>query len=257
VTTVTSRRPDQPVTVITGGTRGIGAATARRLAAAGHRLVLGYRSRMADAEALAAELATTGPGCRTLPAEVTSEVEVMRLFEEAFSAYGAVTGLVNNAGLTAHIGPLVDTPVELIRTVIDVNLTGAVICARAAAAAMSTDRGGQGGVIVNVSSSAATTGAPGEYVHYAAAKAGVDALTVGLAKELAGVGIRVNAVSPGPTRTDIHADAGEPDRVERVAARIPLGRVAEPDEVAAAIAWLMGPETDYLSGANIRIAGGF
>jgi glucose 1-dehydrogenase len=247
---------EPPVTVITGGTRGIGAATARRLAASGHRLVLAYRGRAESAAALEAEIRSAGGECLLVVADVTREADVDRVFVEASSTYGVVTGLVNNAGLTAHIAPLADTPVSAIRRVIDVNLTGAVLCARRAVTAMSRSRGGSGGVIVNVSSSAATLGAPGEYVHYAAAKAGVDAITVGLAKELARDGIRVNAVSPGPTRTEIHADAGAPDRLERIADRIPLGRPADPEEVAAAITWLMGPEAEYVTGANLRVAGG-
>ena len=166
------------------------------------------------------------------------------------------TSVVNNAGSTLHLGPLAATPVDTIRRVIEVNLLATVLCCRAAAQIMSTDLGGRGGAIVNVSSAAATTGSPGEYVHYAAAKAGVDALTVGLAKELAQQGIRVNGVAPGLIRTGIHAAAGDPGRLERVAGRIPVGRVGEPDEVSGAIAWLLGAEADYVSGTTVRIAGG-
>ncbi|MEJ7757859.1 MAG: SDR family oxidoreductase [Nocardioidaceae bacterium] len=153
-----------------------------------------------------------------------------------------MTGLVNNAGVTAHIADLADTPVAVVRQVVEVNLVGAIICARRAAQVLSTRRGGAGGAVVNVSSAAATLGSPHEYVHYAAAKAGVDALTVGLAKELAGDGIRVNAVAPGLVRTGIHAAAGAADRVDRVAARIPLRRAGEPHEIAPAIAWLLSEE---------------
>lgn len=144
----------------------------------------------------------------------------------------------------------------MVRQVLDVNLLGTVLCARAAARAMSTRRGGPGGAIVHVSSSAATLGSPHEYVHYAAAKAGVDALTVGLAKELADAGVRVNAVAPGLVRTGIHADAGDPGRLDRVVGRIPLGRAGEPDEAAAAIVWLLGSEASYVTGAVLRVAGG-
>lgn len=167
-----------------------------------------------------------------------------------------MTCLVNNAGATLHIGDLADTPVATIRSVVEVNLVGAILCARRAAQLMSTRRGGGGGSIVNVSSAAATLGSAHEYVHYAAAKAGVDALTIGLAKELAGDGIRVNCVAPGVARTDIHRAAGFPDRAQQSAARIPLGRAADPREIAVAIAWLLGPEAAYVSGAILRVAGG-
>jgi NAD(P)-dependent dehydrogenase (short-subunit alcohol dehydrogenase family) len=245
----------RPVTIVTGGSRGIGAATVLALAGAGHDLVFAYRS---DAEAAAdvrARAVDAGAQCLSVQADVTSETEVEGLFEAA-SAIGPVTGLVNNAGLTAHVGDLADTPVEAIRRVLDVNLLGTVLCARQAARVMSIRRGGRGGAIVNVSSAAATLGSAHEYVHYAAAKAGVDALTVGLAKELADDGIRVNAVSPGIVNTEIHAAAGDPGRPQRVASRIPLGRLGEPEEIATAIAWLLGPEAGYATGAVLRIAGG-
>jgi NAD(P)-dependent dehydrogenase (short-subunit alcohol dehydrogenase family) len=188
-------------------------------------------------------------------ADVADPEQVRDLFEQA-AAHGIITGLVNNAGVTAHIGELADTPVEVIRTVIDVNLFGAVLCARQAVQSMSRRRGGRGGVIVNVSSAAATLGSPHEYVHYAAAKAGVEALTVGLAKEVADEGIRVNSVAPGVVDTEIHADAGDPGRPQRARARIPLGRAARPEEIASAIAWLLGSEASYTTGAVVRVAGG-
>jgi NAD(P)-dependent dehydrogenase (short-subunit alcohol dehydrogenase family) len=184
------------------------------------------------------------------------EADVTRLFAAAYDTFGRVNCLVNNAGATLHIADLADTPVATIRAVIDVNLVSAILCSRRAAQLMSTRRGGFGGAIVNLSSAAATLGSAHEYVHYAAAKAGVEALTIGLAKELAGDGIRVNAVAPGVARTDIHAAAGAPDRAEQSAARIPLGRPAEPLEIAAAIAWLLGAEATYVTGAVLRVAGG-
>lgn len=237
------------VTIVTGGGRGIGAAVVRRLAAAGHDLVVNYRRDRDTAERVAA---AAGPRSVAVAADVSDPDEVDRLFAAAAAAeLGPVTGLVNNAGLTAHIGDLADTPVAAIRQVLDVNLLAAILCARRAAQVMS-----RGGAIVNISSAAATIGSAHEYVHYAAAKAGVDALTVGLAKELAGDGIRVNAVSPGTIRTTIHADAGEPGRPDRVAGRIPLGRPGEPDEVAPAVAWLLSDEAAYTTGAVIRVAGG-
>ncbi len=245
------------VTIVTGGGRGIGAATALHLARAGHDVVIGYRENSAAARRVV-ELAAAGGAGRVLAvqADVTRDEDVDRLFAAAYDQRGPVTGLVNNAGLTAHIGDLADTPVEVVREVLDVNLLGVLLCARRAAQMMSTLRGGPGGAIVNVSSAAATLGSAHEYVHYAAAKAAVDALTVGLAKELADGGVRVNAVAPGIVRTQIHAAAGEPGREERVASRIPMRRAGEPDEIAPAICWLLSNEASYVTGAVLRVAGG-
>ncbi|HET7357639.1 MAG TPA: SDR family oxidoreductase [Nocardioidaceae bacterium] len=245
----------RPLTVVTGGTRGIGAATAVRLARDGHDLVLGYLADKDAAEHTADLVRAAGARCRVVAADVTDPGAVDQLFDEA-AEQGTVTGLVNNAGATLHIGDLADTPVEVIRRVIDLNLTGAVLCARRAVLAMGLSHGGHGGVIVNVSSGAATLGSAHEYVHYAAAKAGVDTLTLGLAQEVAADGVRVNGVAPGLVRTDIHAAAGDADRLERVGAGVPLGRPGEPEEVAAAISWLLGDECAYVTGATLRVAGG-
>lgn len=241
----------QPVTIITGGGRGIGAATARLLAAEGHRLVLGYRSDATAAREVADDCAAAGAQCLTVAVDVTDEAGVLALFDTAHRAYGQVSGLVNNAGVTSLIGPLADTTTENLRRVVDVNVVGALLCAREAAR-----RFGPGGAIVNVSSAAATLGSPGEYVHYAASKAAVDAMTVGLAKELAPRGVRVNAVAPGVIDTGIHASSGEPGRAARVGPGIPLGRAGEAGEVAAAIAWLLSPAASYTTGAVLRVAGG-
>ena len=244
------------VTVITGAGRGIGAATALRLAGAGHHLVLNYLQDSRSAGHVADRARAAGVEAIAVKADVADSNGVEELFAAARERFGSISGLVNNAGNTLHIGPLTSTPVDTIRRVIEVNLLGAVLCCRAAAQLMSTTSGGNGGAIVNVSSTAATTGSPGEYVHYAAAKAGVDALTMGLARELAQQGIRVNGVAPGPINTEIHAAAGDPGRLDRIAGRIPFGRAGEPDEVAGAIAWLLGPDAGYISGTTIRVAGG-
>jgi len=248
--------PPRRVTVITGAGRGIGAATALHLAASGHDVVVTYRVDAAAAHRVVR--ATTAAGVRAVAvrADVVSEDDVDRLFCTARDELGPVTGLVNNAGITAHVGDLADTPVAVVRRVVEVNLVGTLLCCRRAAQEMSTRTGGRGGAIVNVSSAAATLGSPHEYVHYAAAKAGVDALTVGLAKELADQGIRVNAVAPGIVRTEIHAAAGDPGRADRLAGRVPLGRPGEPSEIAPTVAWLLSAETTYVTGAVVRVAGG-
>ncbi|SDN83788.1 glucose 1-dehydrogenase [Klenkia soli] len=242
-----------PLTVVTGGSRGIGAATVAALARAGHDVVVGYRADADAAARVVADAESAGVRAVAARADVAEPDDVDRLFD---TELGTPTGLVANAGLTAHLGDLADTPVDVVRTVLDVNLLGAVLCCRRAAQVMSTDRGGAGGAIVCVSSSAATLGSAHEYVHYAAAKAGVDALVVGLAKELAASGVRVNGVAPGLVRTGIHAGAGDAGRLDRVTARVPMGRPGEPDEIAPAVVWLLGPDAGYVSGTVLRVAGG-
>jgi NAD(P)-dependent dehydrogenase (short-subunit alcohol dehydrogenase family) len=245
----------RPRTLVTGGTRGIGAAVAHRLARAGHDLVLGYARDDAAAELADADVEAAGGTCTLVRADLLEDGGVEALFAAA-TAGGLLTGVVNNAGATFHIGPLAETPVEVIHQTIDLNLTSAILVARAAVRAMSTAYGGAGGVLVNISSGAATKGSPGEYVQYAAAKAGVDALTLGLAEEVAAQGIRVVGVAPGMIRTQIHADAGEPGRLERVAPAIPMRRAGEPEEVAEAVAWLMSDAASYITGTTLRVAGG-
>ena len=247
--------PSRPLTVVTGGSRGIGAATAVHLAGHGHDVVVGYRSGRDEAATVVTAAQARGVRAVAVRADVSDPDEVDALFAAA-GELGPVTGLVANAGLTAHLVDLADTPVDVVRQVLDVILLGVVLCARRAAQLMSRSRGGAGGAIVAVSSSAASIGSPHEYVHYAAAKAGVDALVVGLAKELADDGVRVNAVAPGLVRTGIHAGAGDAGRLQRATARVPMGRPGEPAEIAPAIAWLLGPEAGYCSGAVLRVAGG-
>ncbi len=191
--------------------------------------------------------------CRTVRADLTQPDGVESLFAAALRP---LTGVVNNAGATMHIAPLAETPVDVISRSIALNLVAPLHVARAAVHAMSTSYAGGGGVLVNVSSGAATLGSPREYVHYAAAKAGIDAMTLGLAQEVADQGIRVVGVAPGHIRTRVHADAGDPGRVERLAPTIPVGRPGEPAEVAEAIAWLMSDAAAYITGTTLRVAGG-
>ncbi|MET0838650.1 MAG: SDR family oxidoreductase [Marmoricola sp.] len=240
----------RPLTLVTGGSRGIGAATVRRLAAAGHDVLIGYRADHESARALADEVAALGGTARAVAGDVTDPAAGDELFDAAAET-GRLTGVVNNAGATLHLGNLADTPVDVVRQVVDLNLTAAIYVARRAVLDLA-----EGGVLVNVSSAAATLGSPHEYVQYAAAKAGVDALTNGLAQEVAERGIRVNGVAPGIIRTTIHADAGEPERLDRVGPLVPLGRVGEPEEVAEAIAWLLSDACPYVTGATLRVAGG-
>jgi glucose 1-dehydrogenase len=244
------------VTIVTGGGRGIGAACAVALAQRDHAVAVNYRRDADSAQRVVQSVVAAGGNAVAIRADVTDASDVERLFQTARDELGPVTGLVNNAGATAHIGDLADTPVETIHQVLDLNLYAAVLCARQAALVMSSSRGGPGGAIVNISSGAATLGSPHEYVHYAAAKAGIDALTVGLSKELAADGIRVNAVAPGVIRTTIHADAGDSGRIDRASDRVPMGRAGEVDEIAPAVAWLFSSEAEYVTGAVIRIARG-
>ncbi|MEW2549957.1 SDR family oxidoreductase [Streptomyces sp. NPDC047002] len=249
--------PLRRVAVVTGGGRGIGAAVCARLAADGHDIALAYVNDADAAARTARAVEEAGARCVTVRVDVSREGDVDLLFETAATELGPVTALVNNAGVTGPLGRLADTSAEVLRRVVDVNLTGTLLCCRRAVREMTAGgTGGPGGVIVNVSSAAATLGSPGEYVHYAATKAAVDALTVGLSKELGPEGIRVNAVAPGLVDTDMHAAMGDPDRPARMAPAIPLRRAGEPEEIAAAVAWLLSPEASYVSGTVLRAAGG-
>ncbi|WP_405982250.1 SDR family NAD(P)-dependent oxidoreductase [Streptomyces sp. NBC_00158] len=243
----------RPVTVVTGGSRGIGAATCVRLAAEGHDLVLGYARDAAAAEATAERVRAAGGRCVTVRGDTSREDAVERLFDTAAAELGPVTGLVNNAGVTGPLGRLADARTEDLRRVVEVNLLGYLLCCRRAARDMAA---AGGGAIVNVSSAAATLGSPGDYVHYAATKAAVDALTLGLSKELGPDRVRVNGVAPGIIETGMHAAMGDPDRPAKAAAGIPLGRPGQPEEVAGAIAWLLSEDASYTTGAVLRVSGG-
>ncbi|WP_033327028.1 SDR family NAD(P)-dependent oxidoreductase [Streptomyces yerevanensis] len=243
----------RPVTVVTGGSRGIGAATCVRLAADGHDLVVAYARDDAAAERTATAVREAGARCVTVRVDVSDEGDVEGLFDTAAERLGPVTGLVNNAGVTGRLGRLVDADTADLRRVMEVNLLGTLLCSRRAARDM-VPRGA--GAIVNVSSGAATLGSPGEYVHYAASKAAIDTLTMGLSKELGPDGIRVNGVAPGLVETEMHAAMGEPDRPARLIPTIPLRRAGTAEEIAAAIAWLLSPEASYATGTVLRVAGG-
>lgn len=242
---------DTRTVLITGGTRGIGKATALQLAQQGCDLILGYASDDESATRTRGEVERWGVRCDVVRADLTADDGIDALFTAAVAGGRRLDAVVNNAGATLHIGPLAQTPVSIVRRVIELNLTAAILVAQRAVQTL-----GSGGVLVNVSSGAATTGSPGEYVHYAAAKAGVDALTKGLAIEVAGAGVRVVGVAPGTADTDVHAAAGDPGRPARVAARHPMGRVATAEEVADVIVFALSPQASYVAGTTIRVTGG-
>lgn len=242
--------------LVTGGSRGIGAATCRLAAARGWSVTVNYR---ADAEAAAVTVAAVeaaGARAVALPGDVALEADVIALFDGAEAALGPVTHVVANAGVVAPGAKLADMSADRLRRVIDINLMGTLFTAREAARRLSIARGGPGGAMVLVSSMAARLGSPGEYVDYAAAKGAVDTLTVGLARELAPEGVRVNAVRPGLIDTEIHASGGTPDRAARLGAMTPLGRPGTAEETAEAIVWLLSDAASYVTGALIDVAGG-
>ena len=244
------------IVIVTGGGRGIGAATARMAAARGYAVCVNYLGNAKAAEAVVRDIEKAGGRAIAVQADVASEAEVERLFAAVDRELGPLTALVNNAGLAGRIDRLDAAPGATIRQVIEVNLLGTIWCARAAVQRMSSRHGGRGGAIVNLSSGAASLGSPGNYVWYAASKGAVDSFTIGLAREVAREGIRVNGVAPGFVKTEIHADSGMPDRLETVAPTMPLGRAAEPEEIAETILWLLSDAASYTTGATLRVAGG-
>ncbi len=243
------------VMVVTGGSRGIGAATARLATRRGYAVCLSYASNRGAADAVVSDIEREGGTAMAVAAEIGSEADVRRLFDEADRRLGPLTALVNNAGILDRQMRVEEMTAERLNRVFATNVTGYFLCAREAVRRMSTKHGGAGGAIVNVSSAASRLGSPGEYVDYAASKGAVDTMTVGLAQEVAGEGIRVNAVRPAFIYTDIHASGGEPGRVDRVKAFVPMRRGGHPEEVASAILWLLDDAT-YSTGTFIDVSGG-
>lgn len=244
------------VALITGAGRGIGAETARYLANHGYAIGVNYKQNKQAAEHLVAELQAKGCEALALQADVSIEHEVVELFNTLDRELGRITALVNNAGILMPQMKVADMTAERINKILTNNVTSYFLCCREAVRRMSISAGGYGGAIVNVSSAASRIGAPGEYVDYAASKGAIDTLTRGLSVEVANDSIRVNCVRPGFINTGMHADGGEPDRVKRLAPMIPMGRGGEPEEVAAAIAWLLSDEASYVTGTFMDLAGG-
>jgi NAD(P)-dependent dehydrogenase (short-subunit alcohol dehydrogenase family) len=245
-----------PVLLVTGGSRGIGAATALLAAQRGYAVCLTYKGNREAAEKVVAEIERKGGRALAVATDVGVEADVLRVFEQLDASLGRITALVNNAGILEHHMKVEAMTVDRWQRVLTTNVIGSFLCAREAVRRMSTKHGGSGGAIVNLSSMAARLGAPNEYVDYAASKGAVDAFTVGLAKEVAAEGIRVNGVRPGLIYTDIHASGGEPDRVERIKGAVPMLRGGYPEEVARAILYLLSEEASYCTGTFIDVSGG-
>lgn len=244
------------VMLITGGSRGIGAATAVMAAKSGWDICVNYATNAAAAQEVVAACRAAGASATSVQADVAVESDVIELFEETEVELGPLTCLVNNAGILHPMSRVEDMTVERLREVMDVNVLGAFLCAREAVRRMSTKNGGAGGTIINVSSAASYLGSPNEFVDYAATKGAVDTLTIGLAKEVAAEGIRVNAVRPGLIDTEIHASSGVPDRVDRLASNVPMLRGGTADEVASSILYLASDASSYIAGTLLNVSGG-
>jgi NAD(P)-dependent dehydrogenase (short-subunit alcohol dehydrogenase family) len=242
--------------LVTGASRGIGRATALLLAKAGYCVAVNYRQREAEAQQVVAEIVSQGGHAFAVQADIADEVQVLKMFQQLDDHDAELKVLVNNAGILFQQCRVEDLDVERIQRVFATNVTGTFLCCREAVKRMGTHHGGSGGSIINVSSAAARIGSPNEYVDYAASKGAMDTLTKGLSLEVAMQGIRVNGVRPGPIYTEMHADGGEPGRVDRVASGIPMGRGGQPQEIAAAIVWLASDAASYITGTIIDAAGG-
>jgi NAD(P)-dependent dehydrogenase (short-subunit alcohol dehydrogenase family) len=240
------------ILLITGASRGIGAATARLAAAQGFDVAVNYAHDRAAADAVAADVAAAGRKALAVQADVAVEADVERMFAAIDTSLGRLTHLVCNTGITGKLSRLEDLPAKAAREVLDTNVLGAFLCVRAAIPRMSTQRGGAGGAMVFISSAAATLGGPGEYVIYAASKGAVESMSIGLSKELAGDGIRSNVVSPGPIATGIHP----PGRLERISQFVPMARPGTSEEIAQAVLFLLSEQSSYTTGAVLRVAGG-
>lgn len=247
---------DADTLIVTGARRGIGAAIAKLAAQRGYSVAVNFSTGKTEAEKVADEMVSAGGRALAIHADISSEAPILELFQTAECELGPIKALVNNAGITGGFARVEDVTAAAIEKTFAVNVTGAILCAREAVRRMSTRRGGSGGAIVNISSIATRTGAAGEWVHYAAAKGAINTFTIGLAREVATEGIRVNAVSPGLTDTDIHAANGEPGRLQRLLPTIPMGRAGQPDEIAEAVLWLLSPAASYVTGSILEIGGG-
>jgi NAD(P)-dependent dehydrogenase (short-subunit alcohol dehydrogenase family) len=245
-----------PTLLITGGSRGIGAACALLAARQGWDVAINYTRDQAAAEAVATQVRALGRRALTVRADVADEAEVLAMFAAVDRELGALRGLVNNAGVVDVAARIDEMSVARWRRMFDINVIGSLICAREAVRRMSTKHGGRGGSIVNLSSAAARLGAPGQYVDYAAAKGAIDTFTLGLAREVAAEGVRVNAVRPGIIETEIHASGGQPDRAAQMAPQVPMRRAGTADEVAQAVLWLLSDASSYTTGSIVEVAGG-
>lgn len=247
---------NKKVAVITGGSRGIGAATARMFSQKGYAVCINYKSKVEPAKKLAQEIIALGGRCIIVQADVSKEEDVKRLFSTVDTELGALSVLVNNAGILKSQSRLTELSAERINAILTNNVTSYFLCCREAVKRMSTTTGGNGGAIVNVSSAASRTGSPNEYIDYAASKGAIDTLTKGLSLEVAAENIRVNCVRPGLIYTDMHADGGEPDRIERLKHKIPMQRGGQAEEVAEAIYWLASDKSSFSTGNFLDLAGG-
>ena len=245
-----------PVLLITGGSRGIGAATALAAAQAGYAVAVNYQSNSLAADEVVRSIRDSGGQAMALQADVSREDEVMAMFARIDAKWGPLAALVNNAGVVDVSSRVDGMSVARLSRMLNTHVLGSFVCAREAVLRMSTRHGGSGGAIVNLSSAASKLGSPGQYVDYAACKGAIDTFTIGLAKEVAAEGIRVNAVRPGIIETDIHASGGEPDRAQRLAPQVPMQRPGSAQEVANAILWLLSSEASYCTGALLDVGGG-